>query len=285
MSRVSVVTDSTHCLPPELIGELDIRVAPIILNIEGRSYRDAVDITPSEFYKLYKELKEIPTTSAVIPGDFIDIFRELGKSTDSIVCLPLSKTLSGSYNSAVQAREMVKTELPGISIEIIDTKTTTGALGFIVLETARAAQTGKSLAEVVQVAQDMIPRVKFVAALDTLRYLVKGGRAPKAAGLLGDLIQMKPIVGLINLTDEVEMVTKVRTKRKALAHMVEIAKQYIDPGKPAHVIVQYADNIEEGEMLRDMVASELDCEELYMTEFTPVMCCHTGPLIGLAFYS
>ena len=131
----------------------------------------------------------------------------------------------------------------------------------------------------------MIPGVKFVAALDTLRYLVKGGRAPKVAGLFGDLIQMKPIIGMLNLSGEVEMVAKVRTKRKALVRMVEVAKKYLDPDKPAHVIVQYADVIEEGERLKELVTSEFNCEELYMTEFTPVMCVHTGPLVGLAFYA
>ena len=285
MPKVGIVTDSTNCLPVELIKEYDIRVGSVILIMEGKSYRDQVDITPSEFYRRQKELREIATTSGVSAGDFADIFRDLSKSTDSILCLPLSKALSVTYNSAVQAREIVKAESPNINIDIIDTKTTTGSLGWIALEAARAAQAGKSLAEVVQVAQDMIPGVKFVAALDTLRYLVKGGRAPKVAGLFGDLIQMKPIIGMLNLSGEVEMVAKVRTKRKALVRMVEVAKKYLDPDKPAHVIVQYADVIEEGERLKELVTSEFNCEELYMTEFTPVMCVHTGPLVGLAFYA
>lgn len=91
MSRVSIVTDSTHCLPPDLVNEYDIHVGSVILSIEGKSYRDQLDITPGEFYRLYDELQEIPTTSAVSPGEFVEIFRDLGTFTDSIVCLPLSK--------------------------------------------------------------------------------------------------------------------------------------------------------------------------------------------------
>ena len=284
MSRVGIVTDSTNCLPAELIKEYDIRVGPLGLIIDGKDYRDQVDITPAEFYRMYRGLKEIPTTSAVSPGDFADIFTELGKSTDSIICIVVSKALSATYSSAEQARDIVRSEHPGLNIEIIDSKTATGALGFIVLEIARAAQAGKSLGEVIAVAQDMIPRVKFLATLDTLKYLIKGGRAPKVA-LLVDLIQVKPIIGLVSNTGLVSPLSRVRTKRKALLKMVDMVKDYIDTSKPVHLMVQYSESVEDGEGLREMVTSRLDCTEVYMTELTPVMSCHTGPMMGLAFYS
>jgi len=284
MSKAGIVTDSTNCLPPELIKEYDIRVVPLGLVIDGKDYRDQVDITPAEFYRMYKSLKEMPTTSTASPGDFTDIFSELGKATDSIVCILVSKALSATYGSAEQARKTVQSEHPGLNIEIIDSKTSTGALGFVVLEAARAAQAGKSLAEVVAVAQDMIPRVKFLATLDTLKYLIKGGRAPKVA-MVGDLLQVKPIIGLVSNTGMVDPLSRVRTKRKALLKMVDMVKDYIDTNKPLHLMVQYSESIEDGEELREMVTSRYNCTEVYMTELTPVMSCHTGPMMGLAFYS
>ena len=284
MSKVGIVTDSTNCLPPELIKEYDIRVAPLGLVIDGKDYRDQVDITPAEFYRIYRGLKEMPTTSTASPGDFANIFTELGKATDSIVCILVSKALSATYGSAEQARKTVQSEHPGLNIEIIDSKTATGSLGFIVLEMARAAQAGKSLAEVVAVAQDMIPRVKFLATLDTLKYLIKGGRAPKVA-MLVNLLQVKPIIGLVSNTGMVDPLGRVRTKRKALLKMVDMVKDYIDTNKPLHLIVQYSESIEDGEELREMVTSRYNCTEVYMTELTPVMSCHTGPMMGLAFYS
>jgi len=284
MSKVGIVTDSTNCLPPELIKEYDIRVAPLGLVIDGKDYRDQVDITPAEFYRIYRGLKEMPTTSTASPGDFANIFTELGKATDSIVCILVSKALSATYGSAEQARKTVQSEHPGLNIEIIDSKTATGSLGFIVLEMARAAQAGKSLAEVVAVAQDMIPRVKFLATLDTLKYLIKGGRAPKVA-MLVNLLQVKPIIGLVSNTGMVDPLGRVRTKRKALLKMVDMVKDYIDTNKPVHLIVQYSESIEDGEELKSMVTSRYNCTEVYMTELTPVMSCHTGPMMGLAFYS
>ena len=284
MSRVGIVTDSTNCLPAELLKEYDIHVAPIGLIINGKTYRDQIDITPAEFYRIYKDLKEMPTTSTINPGDFADIFTELAKSTDSIACILLSKALSATYGVAEQVREMVRSEHPNLTIEIIDTKTAAGSLGFIVLEAARAAQAGKSLAEVVAVAQDMIPRVKFLATLETLKYLIKGGRAPKTA-LVGELLQVKPIIGLVSNTGLVDAVGRVRTKRKALLKMVDMVKDYIDINQPVHLMVQYSESIEDGEELRELVTSSYNCTEVYLTELTPVMSCHTGPMMGLAFYS
>jgi len=284
MSKVGVVTDSTNCLPAELIKEFNIGIAPVHIILDGKDYRDQLDLTPAEFYRMFKGLKKMPTTNAVSPGDFVNAFTELAKTTDSIVCLPLSKALSATYESAVQAREAVRSENPGLNIEIVDSKTCVGALGFIVLETARAAQAGKSLAEVVKVAQDMIPRVKYLLVLDTLKYLIKGGRAPKTA-MIGELLQVKPITGIVKDSGLMDMLGRERGKQKALRKAVDLVKDYIDTDKPIHVIVHYSEHIEDGEQLREMVTSRYNCAEAYMTELTPVMSCHTGPMTGLSFYS
>ena len=283
MSKVGIVTDSTSCLPPELIKEYGIRIAPVGLVIDGKGYQDT-DLTNEEFWKLFYGAKELPTTSAASPGDFTDIFSELGKSTDGIVCILVSKALSATYEAAVQAREIAQAENPNLYIEIVDSKTATGALGFIVLEAARAAKSGKSLAEVVQVAQDMLPRVKFLVGMDTLKYLIKIGRAPKTA-VIGDILQVKPIIGMVSGTGLVENLGRVRMKRKAMVKMVDMMKDYIDTNKPVHLMVHYTDGIAAGEKLKDIVTSQLDCAEVYLTPYTPVMASATGPVVALAFYS
>jgi DegV family protein with EDD domain len=256
----------------------------VSLVVDRKVYRDQVDMTSAEFYRIYRGLKEMPTTVAVSPKDFADIFSELGKTTDNIVCIVVSKALSSTITSAEQARELVLAEHPNLHIELIDSKTSVGALGFVVLEAARAAQAGKSLNEVVQVAHDMIPRVKLIAMLESLKYLIKGGRAPRIA-LLGELMGVKPIIGLVNNTGKVDPLCKPRTKRKALQTMVGMLKDYADTSKPLHVMVHYAESLEDGKMLREMVISTYHCAEVYMTELTPVMSCHTGPMMALSFYA
>lgn len=283
MSEVGIVADSTGCLPPELVKEYGIRIVPVGLVIDGKGYRDT-DLTNEEFWKLFYQAKELPTTSSASLGDFASIFTDLGKSTDSIVCIVVSKALSATHEAAVQAREMVKAENPNLNIEIIDSKTATGALGFIVMEAARAARAGKSLAEVVQVVQDMIPRVKFLVGMDTLKYLIRSGRAPKTA-VIGDLLQVKPIIGMVSGTGLVENLGRVRTKRKAMVKMADMMKDYIDTSQPVHLMVHYTDGIAAGEELKDIITSRLDCAEVYLTPYTPVMASATGPVVAIAFYS
>ncbi|MFH0914640.1 MAG: DegV family protein [Chloroflexota bacterium] len=283
MAPVGIVTDSVSCLPPELIREYDIRVVPVGLVIDRKTYRDQVDITPAEFYRIYPGLKERPTTTAPSPGEFAEIFTQVAQNTDSILCIVVSSLLSAIHGSAEQARQLMKEENPRLKIELVDSKTAAGALGFIVLEAARAAKGGKSLAEVLQTARDMIPRVKFLAVLDTLKYLIKGGRAPKVA-ILGEILQVKPIIGLVSDRGMVDPLSRARTKRRSLAKMVDMLPQYTDVTQPLHVMVNYSEDRAEGEELLRAITSRFNCVEAYLTELTPVMSCHSGPMVGISFY-
>ncbi len=283
MSNVGIVTDTVNCLPAELIKEYGIREVPINLVIDGKSYRDQVNITPAEFWRIFPEMKNF-TTSVPSIGDFAEIYQDLGKSTDSIICIVVSRGLSAVYESAFQAVEIVRADNPSLNIEVIDSRTAAGALGFIVLEAACAARAGKSLPEVVRTARDMIPKVKFVIAMETLKYIIKSGRAPKAA-VIGDLLQIKPIIGMVNNTGKVENISKARGNQKAMEKLAEILEEYLDTNKPVHLIVHYTDNIENGEKLRDIATARLNCAEVYLTPFTPVMAGHTGPVLALSGYT
>lgn len=284
MPKVGIVTDSTNCLPAELIKEYDIRVVPYHLVLEGQDYVDQIDMTPAEFWRRFSSLKEIPTTGVPGPGELVNIFTELTKSTDSIVCTHVSKSISAIYETVKVAREIVMEKHPNLQIEYVDSKCSAGAMGFIVLEAARAAQAGKNLSEVVKIAQDLVPKVKLIFALNTLKYLIKGGRAPKTA-YIGELLQVKPIIGFVSNTGLVQSIGKERGKRKAMLKLVDMVKDYVDTSKPLHIMTHFTDNIEVGEELKDMVASRYNCAELYMTDLTPVMTTHTGPAVGLSFYS
>jgi len=284
MPKVRIVTDSTNGLPAELIKKHDIRVAPYHLIMDGKDYIDQIDITPTEFWRRFSSLKEIPTTGVPGPGELADIYVELAKSTDSIVCIHVSKTISAIYESFQAARETTLEKHPNLKIEYVDSKCAVGALGFIVLETARAAQAGKSLSEVVRVAQDMVPRVKWIGVLDTLKYLIKGGRAPKKA-FIGELLQIKPLIGFVSNSGVVDSLGKERGKKKAMLKMVDMVKDYADTSKPLHVITHYTDCIEDGKELREMVTSRYNCAEIYTSDLTPVMTAHTGPAAAISFYS
>ena len=283
MSKVGIITDTTSCLPPELVKEYDIRIVPVGLVIGGKHYNDT-DLTNDEFWKLFHAADGASSTTAVNPAEFDRLFTDLGKSTDSIICIVVSKALSATHQTAVKGREMAKKTNPELNIEIVDSKTSAGALGFLVLEAARAAQSGKGLEAVVQTVNDMIPRVKFLTVLDTLKYLIKSGRAPKAA-VIGDLLGVKPIIGMVSTTGLVENMGRARGKKKAVAKIIELAKEHIDTSKPMHFMVHYTDSLEAAEKLKSMVAANFDCTELYLTPYTPVMASATGPVLAISFYS
>ena len=139
MSKVRIVTDSTNCLPAELIKEYGIQVIPYHLIMDGKDYVDQIDITPAEFWQRFSSLKEIPTTGIPSPGEMADAYTELAKSTDSIVSIHVSTALSAIHNSFEAAQETLREKPPDLKIEYIDSKCAVGALGFIVLEAARAA--------------------------------------------------------------------------------------------------------------------------------------------------
>jgi DegV family protein with EDD domain len=284
MTKVGVVTDSTSCLPRELIEKYDIRVGPYHVIIDGEDYRDLIDITPAEFWRRFKTLSQLPTTCVLSPGEYINIFTDLIKHTRDIVCVCISKALSGAYESSMQAKEIFQAEHPEVNIEIVDSKNSGGALGFAVLAAARAAEAGKDIREVVQAAYDVVPRAKMLIALDTLKYLIQGGRAPKIA-FVGELLNLKPIIGLVRDTGLVDPLGKERGKEKAMRRMVEMVKEHADVTRPLHMMIHYTDNREDGERLKQIVTSVYNCAEVHMTDFTPVMTTHTGPSLALSFYS
>lgn len=283
MSKVAIVTDTISCLPDNLVKELNIRIVPTGLVIDRKHYRDT-DLTNAEFWKLFNVAKEPVTTTAAKPAEFEATFTELGKSTNNIVCITVSSKLSATHSAAVTGKDAARAENPKLTIEVIDSKTAAGAEGFLVLEAARAAQAEKSLNEIVQIVNEMIPKVKFLTTMDTLKYLIRSGRAPKSAQI-GEFMKVKPIIGMVSGTGLVENMGRARGKEKAMHKIVEMATEHIDTSKPVHLMVHYSDSIAAGEALKEIATSHFKCAEVYLTPYTPVMASQTGPVVSISFYS
>ena len=284
MSQVRIVTDSTSCLPLDVVEEYDIRILPVGLVIDGQLHRDGHDITLEEICLRFKTFEKQPTTSAVSPGEFIDVFTELAQSTDSIICILVSRVLTATQESAYLARKHMRAQNPNLRIEIVDSKTSAGALGFIVLEAARTAARGASLAEVVETVRDMTSRVIYLAALDTLKYLVNTGRAPRS-GNVGEMLNIKPIIGFVDDTGQTEVVARVRGRRSSIGRLADLVDRYVDVDQPLHVMVHYSNGNGDAEELRQMIAGRYDCVEVFTTPYTPAMIGATGPMVGISFYS
>ena len=188
------------------------------------------------------------------------------------------------FNSACLATEMATKTLPGIVIKVIDCSTAAAGQGLVVLAAAKVAASGKSLTEILKVSKNTMHRVNLFATLDTLRYLVKGGRVPQAAALINSLLKIKPIFTLNH--GDARTIAFPGTVPTAMKSMLRIMEQKVVKGQPLHVAVMHADALDKAITLKDRIASQFHYTELFITEFTPVMGVHTGPgVIGVAFYS
>jgi DegV family protein with EDD domain len=283
MSKVAIVTDTISCIPPDLVKSLNIQIVPVNLVIDNKNYRDT-DLSNEEFWKLFYQTKKPITTNAANPADFETIFSQLAKNTDSIVCILVSKALSATNKSANMAKTTLQQTIPSLKVEVIDSASATGAEGFIVLEAARAAQLGKGFEEVVKIAQDMTSSVKFLTVMQTLKYLIRSGRAPKSA-VIGNWLHVNPIIGMVNRSGLVENLGRQRGTEKAVGKIIDMINDYADTSKPLHVMVHYTDDKPLGEKIKDMVTSRYNCCEVYFTPYTPVMTSQTGPVVAIAFYS
>jgi len=284
INKVAIVTDTTACIPKEQLEEYAIELVPIEVIFGDKVYRDGIDITPAEFYALLKQAEKLPTTSGSLPGPFLEAYCRAGQRASSILCITISAKFSGMLNSAQIAMGMAKEALPNVVIEVLECTTAAVGQGLVVLAAAKAAAAGKGLAEVVDTAKSVMQRVNLFATLDTLHYLVKGGRVLKAAALASSLLKIKPIFTVSD--GEAHPVTNARTNPGAMKRILKIMGQKVVKGQPLHVAVMHADALDRAIALKNQISSRFDCDELFITEFTPVMGVHTGPgVIGVAFYS
>jgi DegV family protein with EDD domain len=276
---VVVVTDSNAAVPTELARELDIRVVPIVMAFNGYTFRDGVDITPGEVYQRLREGRVPPTTSAPSIGDFLRVFAAASQTAKGIVSIHLSPKLSATYGAAVAASHLVD----DVPIRVINCHSAAMGQGFVVVEAARAAVAGADLETVVARAREVASKMHLLATIDTLEYLHRGGRIGGAVALLGTVLQIKPVLYVAD--GQVDVFARPRTKSKAVRLMLEHIAEQAD-SLPLHVAILHADAREEAETLRRTIADRFDCDELYVTELTPVMGAHTGPgVLGVAFYA
>ena len=285
MRRVGICTDSTCCLPPEVLRRYDIRLVPIILHHNGKSYRDGVDISAGEIYRIMRKREDLPTTSTPSAGDFLEVYRQLGQNSEGVVCITLTSLQSKTFETAAVAKGMAKETMPNVDIEVVDSRSVTGALGFVVLEAARAAERGADIQQVCDAAQGIMKRASLVAMVDTLYYLARTGRIGRAAAWAGSLLNMKPVLEHTAEVGETMPLARPRSKAKAVELMLQTMAERVG-NATVHANVHHADELEEGERLKEEIGRRFKCAELYLTEFTPGIGVHAGPgILGISFYA
>ena len=283
-SRVAVVVDSSTCLPQDILQATGITVVPHQLIADERVYRDGIDLDTSSFYEMLKSNSAVITTSGPNPQAFLDAFEKVAKETRDILCITLSPRFSPTtYDSANIAARMAREQRPEVEIRVLDSQAVAGSQGFIALEAHRASVEGKGLSEIVSRVESLIPRLHLLAYLDTLIYLGRSGKITKAKAWAGTLLGFKPLVELSQ--GEATLIERPRSSAKAMERLLGIVAERTGD-RPTHVNVMHANALKNAHKLRDRAQEVLNCQEIFISEFTPVMGAHTGPgLLGMAYYS
>jgi DegV family protein with EDD domain len=278
--RVAIVTDSTCDLPKDLVAKFGIQIVPQTLIMGDQTWLDGVDIDPPAFYELLRTSSQFPSTSQPTVAYFQEVFGRVAKEAGGIVAILVSDELSGTINSACLAAET----MPGTAIEIIDSRSVSLGLGYMVLEAARVAATGADLQAVADTARGLVGRIQVHFIVDTLEYLHRGGRIGAAKRLFGTALNLKPILTLLD--GQVSPLTNVRSRRKAIATLLQLVEDELAGAERVHVAVLHIAAREEADRLAEQLAERFEPVEMFFSECGPVVGAHAGPgTLGIAFYA
>lgn len=266
---IKIVTDSTADIPSALAKELGITVVPLYVRFGDETYRDRVDITEDEFYQRLMNDPIHPNTSQPTPQDFVNVYRELSQQADGIVSIHISSKLSGTCNSALQAKELVATECP---VEVVDSEMVSMGLGLLAIEAATIANSGKGLQQVVEEVKQLISSTHVWALFDTLKYLALGGRIGKAKALLGSILNIKPV--LVVKDGEMAPAGQVRTRAKGIGVLCDFVNKVIDIQDLAIV---HSTTPDEAQALTDRIGAMFDKDRIRLARLGPALGVHAGP--------
>lgn len=281
MTKVAIVTDSTTALPSALVRGLPVHTVPLQVIWGEETYRDGVDIHPTEFYERLKIAKIMPSTSQPSPAAFIKVYSQLLEEGYDILSIHISSKISGTCDSAIQA----KASFPGRSIEVVDSLSTSMAMGFQVLTAARAATHGATLKECIHLAEQARDNSGILFAVSTLEFLHRGGRIGGAAAFLGTVLNLKPILELRD--GRIEAVERVRTMAKAVDRLIELFENSLGNRTPIRIAALHANEHAAANLLLERARAHFgisDVSDAVVAEVSPVIGTHAGPgALGLGF--
>ena len=278
--KISLITDSTCDLSPEVLAKSGVEFAPLKVLFGETEYVDKVTISNSEFYEKMKVAKTLPTTSQVNPGEFHALFEEALKTSDYVLCLVVSSKLSGTYNSAVIAKEMIE---DNEKIFIIDSATTSYALGLMVLMVQEKINSGADIVEVIQYANRLTEKSQIYCMLDTLENLKKGGRLSSGSALIGKMLNLKVIIeakeGLVKVCE------KARGEKKGYDWMMtQLSDSYPD-GKIDILAIGHANSQKKLEEMKAQLNTKFKIDKIIEVEIGSVVGAHSAEgAVGVAYF-
>lgn len=276
---IKIMADSTCDLSNEVLEQYDISTAPLKINIDGKSYKDKVEIDPDTFFKMLEDLTDFPTTGAPSPAEYLAIIDEAVEAGHThILCICMSSGTSGSYQSAEIAKDYFYEEHPTspVHIQVIDSKCMSHGSGWLLLKSALLRERGASFEEIVGFNEQYKTNVKHFLSVDDLNHLIKSGRISNASAMIGKLLMLKPVMTMKDGKGAV--VAKERGRKKVLKHYVEEFKKRNDPEQTEFVIIGYTTDAAVAESLKVKMQEETDfAGEIYVMQMGVAVGTHVGP--------
>jgi DegV family protein with EDD domain len=279
---MEIVTDSGTDLgmSAEELEDLGIHVVPLVVTLEGKTYREGVDIEPEAFYARLALADGLPTTSQPSPGAFAEVYERIAKRGSEILSIHISSGLSGTYEASQSGARLV----PDAKVTHVDTKTLSAGAGWQVRAAAHAAQAGWAKDRILALIQDIGAVTESLYTLKELRYLIHGGRISHMKGLIASLLNIKPIIGVEKVRGTYVQLGQERTFKKAVLKVAERVRDAVPPGSAVQTQVLHANNAEGAALLRDHLDRLLDCSWLPLGSISLVLGAHTGPsMVGVAY--
>ena len=276
---IKIVADTTSTIPPAEAERLGIDYLPQIIIFGDKAYRDDTEITSREFMEKLRASPVLPKTAAPPPALYHPIYEELSGQNDTIIVICPSQKVSGTYRSASDAA----LEFPNADIRVVDTQTIGPALGTLVFKALEWVKEGKSADFITKSVEEMGKRARIYFYVDTLEYLHKGGRIGTASALVGGLLQVKPI--LLFKDGQVNPFEKQRTKKKALARIVELVKNECPPTPESYLGILEADAMADALALKEKFQNMFNFNSIQITNLPPAIIVHAGPgIVAASFF-
>ena len=278
MNSIRIVTDSTVDLSDEIIKKYNISIVPLSISIDGETFLDRVEITPSQFIKKMANAKELPKSSQPAVGQFVELYDQLGSEGNEIISIHMTSGMSGTVSSAENAAQISTSK-----VSVVDSKFISKGLSFQVIEAAKLAIEGKSSAEIVKHMDKIRENTSLFVVVDTLENLVKGGRIGKGKALIGSLLNIKPIA---SLADGVYTpIAKVRSQSQIVKYLTNQFSEDTTGKIIKGVGIVHADALELAYKLKESLIKVSGFEEIDVDDTTPIVSTHTGPgAIGFMYY-
>ena len=285
MPQVAIVTDSAASIPEALIQSLNIHWVPYYIHRGEEVLRDLMSIQRDAFYQWLPTAKELPKTASPGPGDYVTMYKTLAEQegVSEIVSIHMTSKGSGAYQAAMAAKSVILEMLPDLHVEVIDTLNVSMCQGWMVVEAARAAVAGRSLADIVGLVKGMMPVSRMIQTADTLKYLYMGGRIGRAKHLLGSLLNIKPLIGMED--GVIVPLGQARSRIKAYQTMVDMVEAVVGRLGKIKIAYVHAAAQEEADKIKKLFEERLTCVESLVAELSPALGVHTGPgTAGICYF-